>query len=152
MKILGVFLYRQIATDSRKAISNIYGKQTAYNRISVQKLHEVCIINKVKMGELLGRNKKVIFLYFSIKLFCGNILWVIRKDNKQCLFDTPRTVMVNTVKDVRMQIQNKRLCLNLHRCHFIKLYFASTSSCKCQMCLYRGCKVSNSSIKSCGRS
>ena len=46
-------------------------------------------------------------------------------------------------------------CLSSHCCHFVKNYFfflSQTPSCVCSMCLHCIGKVSNCSIKSCGRS
>ena len=45
-------------------------------------------------------------------------------------------------------------CLSSHSCHFVKNYFFlnQTPSCICSMCLHCIGKVSNCSIKSCGRS
>ena len=43
-------------------------------------------------------------------------------------------------------------CLSSHSCHFVKIFFFNqTPSCICSMCLYCMGKVSNCSIKSCGR-
>ena len=48
----------------------------------------------------------------------------------------------------------KKNCLSSHCCHFVKNYFFlnQTPSCICSMCLHCVGKVSNCSIKSCGRS
>ena len=44
-------------------------------------------------------------------------------------------------------------CLSSHCCHFVNFFFLNqTPSCICSMCLHCIGKVSNCSIKSCGRS
>ena len=43
-------------------------------------------------------------------------------------------------------------CLSSHSCHLSIFFFNQTPSCICSMCLYCIGKVSNCSIKSCGRS
>ena len=76
----------------------------------------------------------------------------MKKVNKQCLLDTPRTVRVRE-KTCQVIVQTSRL-------QFWKEDFSiicanknyNTPSCICSMCLHCIGKVSNCSIKSCGRS
>ena len=86
----------------------------------------------------------------------------MKKVNKQCLLDTPRTVRVSendeyytklfTPESSIYQSLYRKNSLSSHRCHFIKKYFFpnQTPSCICSMCLHGIGKVSICSIKSCG--
>ena len=97
---------------------------------------------------------------FINKLYVNST--TMKKVNKQCLLDTPRTVWVSekdeyntklfTPESSIYQSLYRKNSLSSHRCHFIKNYFFpnQTLSCICSMCLHFIGKVSNCSIKSCG--
>ena len=71
----------------------------------------------------------------------ARLIGKMKKGNKQCLFDTPRTVMVNKKNDIRIQrpknmqkagflmnqviLYKSENCLSSQSCHFVKNYFFS---------------------------
>ena len=78
----------------------------------------------------------------------------------QCVYIVKATYQIVPLKAVAgvdrpMTYTNTLLgnnCLSTHSCHFVIFFLNETPSCICSMCLHCIDKVSNCSIKSCGRS
>ena len=68
-----------------------------------------------------------------------------KKDNKQCLFDTPCKVMVNKKKNYNQEYKGHAKWLSLISSHFANkiILWHDTSSCTCSIYLYCLCKVSD---------
>ena len=87
----------------------------------------------------------------TVNGYCGEM----KKVNKQCLLDTPRTVRVSEINLASYSSNQQTLVLKKNSVESVqqKLFFPNqTPSCIRSMWLHRISKVSNCSIKSCSRS
>ena len=122
--------------------------------------HHLCIYKspireKLSMFLQLSFCQKLFFLNQTPSCICSMCLHCISKVSNCSIKSCSRSWSAHegTIYAYTKALLGKN-CLCSHNCHFVKNYFFlnQTPSCICSMCLHCIGKVSNCSIKSCGRS
>ena len=113
------------------------------------------IREKLSKFSLLSFCQKLFFLNQTPSCICSMCLHCIGKVSNCSIKSCGRSWSAHegTIYAYTNTLLGKN-CLSSHTCHFVKNYFFlnQTPSCICSMCLHCIGKVSNCSIKSCGRS
>ena len=121
--------------------------------------HHLCIYKtlireKLSKFSQLSFCQKLFFLTQTPSCICSMCLHCIKKVSNCSIKSCARSWLAHegTIYAYTKPLLGKN-CLSSHSCHFVKNYFfCQTPSWICSMCLHCIGKVSNCSIKSCGRS
>ena len=113
------------------------------------------IREKLSKFSLLSFCQKLFFLNQTPSCICSMCLNCIGKVSNCSIKSCGRSWSAHegTIYAYTKALLGKK-CLSSHCCHFVKnlFFLTQTPSCICSMCLHCIAKVSNFSIKSCGRS